>query len=98
VTILAPAATGAADEIAEAPGQIAPDQTVATIAAPASAQAELDAAHTRIGDLERELVATREQLDERRSKIAELEDKFATAQLAAETAIAALRGVIEARP
>jgi predicted nucleic acid-binding Zn-ribbon protein len=73
-------------------------QLGATIAELDAAQAELEAANTRIGDLERELVAAREQLDERRSKSAELENKLAAAQLAAETAIAALRRVTEAPP
>jgi hypothetical protein len=59
-------------------------------------QAELDAAHARIADLERELVAVRGQLDDQRSQTAELDDKVASSRLAAETAIAALRGVTEA--
>lgn len=74
----------------------APSQIDTMIAAPDAAQSELDAAHTRIADLERELVVAREQLDERRSKTAELEDKVASAHRAAETAIAALHGVAEA--
>ena len=61
-----------------------------------SKTAALDVARTRIADLERELVDVREQLDERRSKTAELEEQVAGARLAAETAIAALRGVTEA--
>jgi flagellin-like hook-associated protein FlgL len=73
-------------------------QLGATIAELDAAQAELEAANSRIGDLERELVAAREQLDERRSKSAELENNLAAAQLAAETAIAALRRVTEAPP
>ena len=73
----------------------APSQIDTTIAAPDAPQAELDAAHTRIAGLELELVAAREQLDEGRSKTAELEDKVASARRAAETAIAALQGVAE---
>jgi hypothetical protein len=73
----------------------APSQIDAMMAAPDAPQAELDAAHTRIAGLERELMAAREQLDEGRSKTAELEDKVASARRAAETAIAALHGVAE---
>lgn len=72
-----------------------PSQIDTMTAAPDAAQAELDAARTRIADLEQELVAAREQLDERRSKTAELEDKVASARRAAETAIAALQGAAE---
>jgi hypothetical protein len=72
-----------------------PSQIDTMTAAPDAAQAELDAARTRIADLEQELVAAREQLDERRSKTAELEDKVASARRAAETAIGALQGAAE---
>jgi hypothetical protein len=61
-----------------------------------AARAELAAAHSRIAELERELLAAREELVEHRSKTAELEDKAVGARLAAETAIAALRGIAEA--
>jgi hypothetical protein len=74
----------------------APTQIDAMIAERDAAQAELDAANTRIAELERELVATREELVEQRSKTAQLEDKVAGARLAAETAIATLRGATEA--
>jgi hypothetical protein len=74
----------------------APTQIDAMIAERDAAQAELDAANTRIAELERELVAAREELVDQRSKSAELEGKVACARLAAETAIAALRGVTEA--
>jgi hypothetical protein len=74
----------------------APTQIDAMIAERDAAQAELDAANTRIAEVERGLVAAREELVEQRSKTAELEDKVAGARLAAETAIAALRGVTEA--
>jgi hypothetical protein len=73
-----------------------PIQIGTMIAEPDAARAELDAAHARIAELERELLAAREQLVERGSRTAELEDKVAGARLAAETAIAALRGVTEA--
>jgi hypothetical protein len=76
----------------------AQSQVAATIAERDAARAELDGAHTRIADLDGELVAAREQLDDRRSRIAELEDTLAAAQLAAETAIAALRQVTEGPP
>jgi hypothetical protein len=68
------------------------------VAEPGVAQEELEAAYIRIADLDRELEAAREQLAERRSKTAELGERLAAAQLAAETAIAALRRVTEAPP
>jgi hypothetical protein len=67
----------------------------AAIAERDAVQAELDAAHARIAELEGELAIARDQLDERSSQNAELEDRVAGARVAAETAIAALRGVTE---
>jgi hypothetical protein len=59
-------------------------QLEATIAQLDAAQADLEAANTRISELEQELAAAQE-----------LQDTFAAARLAAETAIAALRPVTE---
>jgi hypothetical protein len=70
-------------------------QAVATLAEPDTIHVELEAAHTRIAELEHELEVAREQLDERRSRNAELADQLAAARVAAETAIAALRRVTE---
>ena len=103
----APAVTGHADEIAGTPDDNAPNDPKASPAEQAlgpidamiaerdAALAELDAAQTRIADLEGELAAARAQLDERHSKTAELEARVAGARLAAEAAVAALRGVAE---
>ena len=98
-------ASAAADETAPAESQRAPSRLAAMIAEAEAAQAELDAALTRIADLERELVTVREALEEERSKaaaledtVAGLEDKVAGARFAAESAIAALRAVTEAPP
>jgi hypothetical protein len=61
----------------------------------AALEPELDAANTRIAALEPELEAVQSQLDEQRAQITEFEAKVANDRHAAETAIAALRGVAE---
>ena len=63
----------------------------------AAAQETLDADQTRMAELEEELEATRERLDGQRLRTAELEERVAGDRVAAETAIAALRELTEAR-
>jgi hypothetical protein len=87
---------GAVGVLQESPAKRDSSWIDAAIAERDAVQAELDAAHARIAELERELAIARDRLDERSSQNAELEDKVAGARLAAEAAIAALREVAEA--